>query len=75
MSDANSQLEYRDESTGYYVEINSPDHVRTARFFSTAFGWDPQPFATPDYLVSPGGETGGVHPTGVIFGLHEYDAG
>jgi predicted enzyme related to lactoylglutathione lyase len=33
-----------------YVELNSPDLASSARFFADAFGWDPQPFAAPDYL-------------------------
>jgi predicted enzyme related to lactoylglutathione lyase len=42
-----------------YVEINSPDLAASNRFFSAVFGWQPQPFATPDYLVAPrGGDTG-----------------
>src|SRR2546429_8596288 len=36
-----------------YVELNSPDLASSARFFAAAFGWDPQPFAAPDYLVAP----------------------
>jgi predicted enzyme related to lactoylglutathione lyase len=43
-----------------YVELNSPDLARTARFFEAVFGWEPQPFATPDYLVAPHGDGHGV---------------
>lgn len=38
-----------------YLEINSPDLGRTSAFFTAAFGWSPQPFASPDYLVAPHG--------------------
>ena len=43
-----------------YVELNSPDLYRTARFFTDVFGWQPQPFAAPDYLVAPHGDHTGV---------------
>jgi hypothetical protein len=52
------------------------------------FGWEPQPFAAPDYLVAPRGdgpgatsrcrESAGVcyltDPAGLLLGLHAYDA-
>ncbi|MGY1601913.1 VOC family protein [Geodermatophilus sp. SYSU D00815] len=41
-----------------YPEI-SPDLATSRRFFTAAFGWEPQPFAAPDHLVAPGGEHGG----------------
>ena len=37
----------------YYVELHTADLDTTRRFFTDAFGWDPQPFAAPDYLVAP----------------------
>ena len=43
-----------------YVELSSPDLARTTRFFEDVFGWEPQPFATPDYLVAPHGDAPGV---------------
>ncbi|MEN3304145.1 MAG: uncharacterized protein V7603_347 [Micromonosporaceae bacterium] len=43
-----------------YVELNSPDLDRTARFFADVFGWQPQPFAAPDYLVAPHGTSTGI---------------
>jgi predicted enzyme related to lactoylglutathione lyase len=43
-----------------YVELNSPDLARTTRFFEDVFGWEPQPFAAPDYLVAPHGDAPGV---------------
>jgi predicted enzyme related to lactoylglutathione lyase len=43
-----------------YVELNSPDLPKTVRFMADVFGWDPQPFATDDYLVAPAGGTRGV---------------
>jgi predicted enzyme related to lactoylglutathione lyase len=43
-----------------YVELNSPDLERTSAFFTAAFGWSPQPFASPDYLVAPHGDEPGV---------------
>lgn len=43
-----------------YVELHSPDLERTARFFADVFGWEPQPFAAPDYLVAPHGDGAGV---------------
>jgi len=43
-----------------YVELNSPDLERSARFFTDVFGWQPQPFAAPDYLVAPHGDAPGV---------------
>ncbi|ANP71935.1 VOC family protein [Cryobacterium arcticum] len=44
----------------YFVELNSPDHSASAAFFRAVFGWDPQPFAAPDYLVSSHGSGAGV---------------
>jgi predicted enzyme related to lactoylglutathione lyase len=43
-----------------YLEINSPDLAASTAFFSAAFGWAPQPFAQPDYLVAPGGDGAGI---------------
>jgi predicted enzyme related to lactoylglutathione lyase len=43
-----------------YVELNSPDLASTTRFFETVFGWEPQPFAAPDYLVAPHGDAPGI---------------
>ncbi len=43
-----------------YVELHSPDLSRTASFFEAVFGWQLQPFATPDYLVAPHGDAAGV---------------
>jgi predicted enzyme related to lactoylglutathione lyase len=43
-----------------YVELNSPDLERSTRFFETVFGWEPQPFAAPDYLVAPHGDAPGI---------------
>lgn len=40
-----------------YVEFNSPDLDVTTRFFGEVFGWQPQPFAAPDYLVAPHGDS------------------
>ncbi|HTJ33383.1 MAG TPA: VOC family protein [Dactylosporangium sp.] len=48
-----------------YVEINSPDLDATRRFVSSVFGWDPAPFAAPDYLVAPRGDAPGVD-TGLL---------
>jgi predicted enzyme related to lactoylglutathione lyase len=44
----------------YYVELHSPDATRTEEFFAKAFGWEFQPFATPDYLVAAHGDGPGV---------------
>ena len=44
----------------YFVELNSPNHSASAEFFRAVFGWDPQPFAAPEYLVAPHGEASGV---------------
>lgn len=44
----------------YFMEINSPNQAESAEFFRAVFGWDPQPFAAPDYLVAPHGDAGGV---------------
>jgi uncharacterized protein len=43
-----------------YLELNSPDLEASEAFFSRVFGWSPQPFAAPDYLVSPHGDEPGV---------------
>jgi predicted enzyme related to lactoylglutathione lyase len=43
-----------------YVELNTPDLAASSRFFAAVFGWDPQPFAAPDYLVAPAGDGRGV---------------
>ena len=48
-----------------YVELNSPDLEATAAFTREIFGWEPQPFATPDYLVAPHGDGPGVD-TGIL---------
>jgi predicted enzyme related to lactoylglutathione lyase len=48
-----------------YVEINSPDLPATAAFVSAVFGWEPTPFAAPDYLVAPHGDGPGVD-TGLL---------
>ncbi|WP_432477341.1 VOC family protein [Nocardioides sp. GXQ0305] len=41
-----------------YTEIHSPDLGATRAFMATVFGWEPEPFATSDYLVADGGTTG-----------------
>src|SRR3954454_3731521 len=43
-----------------YVELNSPDLEATTAFMRDVFGWEPQPFAAPDYLVAPHGDGLGV---------------
>ncbi|WP_433291442.1 VOC family protein [Actinoplanes sp. CA-030573] len=43
-----------------YLEIQSPDLAASTGFFTEVFGWAPQPFAAPDYLVAPHGEAPGV---------------
>jgi predicted enzyme related to lactoylglutathione lyase len=43
-----------------YVELNTPNLDESAAFFSAVFGWSPQPFAAPDYLVAPHGDGAGV---------------
>ncbi|GAA1372085.1 VOC family protein [Catellatospora chokoriensis] len=48
-----------------YVELNSPDLDATSSFLSAAFGWRPQPFAAPDYLVAAHGDAAGVD-TGIM---------
>ncbi|MBO3746783.1 metalloregulator ArsR/SmtB family transcription factor [Streptosporangiaceae bacterium NEAU-GS5] len=48
-----------------YVELNSPDLEATTAFLSAAFGWRPQPFAAPDYLVAAHGDVAGVD-TGIM---------
>jgi uncharacterized protein len=43
-----------------YVELNTPDLEATRTFMAAVFGWQPQPFAAPDYLVAPHGDGAGV---------------
>jgi len=43
-----------------YVELNSPDLGATTAFMREVFGWEPQPFAAPDYLVAPHGDGPGI---------------
>jgi hypothetical protein len=43
-----------------YLELNSPDLEASTEFFSTVFGWTPQPFSVPEYLVAPHGEEFGI---------------
>ena len=43
-----------------YVELNSPDLEATTEFVRDGFGWEPQPFAAPDYLVAPHGDGAGI---------------
>ena len=43
-----------------FMEINSPDLERSSTFFSAAFGWELQPFASPDYLVASSGDGPGI---------------
>jgi predicted enzyme related to lactoylglutathione lyase len=43
-----------------YVELNSPDLDASVQFFRDVFGWEPQPFADPSYLVAPHGDGAGV---------------
>jgi uncharacterized protein len=43
-----------------YVEIHSPRLEVTQRFLADVFGWQPQPFVAPDYLVAPHGDGAGV---------------
>ena len=51
-----------------YLEINSPDLPQSAAFLSAVFGWDPQPFSAPGYLVAPHGDAPGVD-TGLMASL------
>ena len=44
----------------YFVELSSPNHEASAAFFRAVFGWGPQPFSAPEYLVAQHGEAGGV---------------
>jgi hypothetical protein len=37
-----------------YVELDSPELEATTAFMREVVGWEPQPFAAPDYLVAPG---------------------
>ncbi|WP_327009584.1 VOC family protein [Dactylosporangium sp. NBC_01737] len=48
-----------------YVELHSPDPAATNAFMSAVFGWQPTPFAAPDYLVAPHGDAPGVD-TGLL---------
>jgi predicted enzyme related to lactoylglutathione lyase len=48
-----------------YVEVHSPDLAASSGFFAAVFGWQPQPFAAPDYLVAPHGDAPGVD-TGLL---------
>ena len=48
-----------------YVELNSPNLDATAAFMADVFGWEPQPFAAPDYLVAPHGDGPGID-TGLL---------
>ena len=43
-----------------YLEVQSPDLGASTAFFQQVFGWDPQPFAAPDYLVAPHGDGPGI---------------
>ena len=43
-----------------YVELHSPDLAKTSAFMRAAFGWAPEPFAAPDYLVAAAAEAPGV---------------
>jgi hypothetical protein len=45
-----------------FMEINSPDLERSSIFFSAAFGWELQPFTSPDYLVASSGDGPGSTP-------------
>jgi predicted enzyme related to lactoylglutathione lyase len=48
-----------------YVELNSPDLERSTAFFEAVFGWEFQPFASPEYLVAPGRRRRRHRPAGV----------
>jgi predicted enzyme related to lactoylglutathione lyase len=43
-----------------YLELNTADLESSKDFFGAVFGWSPQPFATPDYLVAPHGDGPGI---------------
>jgi predicted enzyme related to lactoylglutathione lyase len=43
-----------------YLELNTADLDASAAFFGAVFGWTPQPFAAPDYLVAPHGDEPGI---------------
>lgn len=43
-----------------FIELHTPDLDRSRAFYADVFGWDPQPFAAPDYLVSPAGANHGI---------------
>lgn len=43
-----------------YLELNTADLQASKEFFTSVFGWTPQPFATPDYLVAPHGDGPGI---------------
>src|SRR6476469_6058790 len=48
-----------------HVELNSPNLDATTAFMADVFGWEPQPFAAPDYLVAPHGDGPGID-TGLL---------
>jgi len=48
-----------------YVEVQSPDLEASTGFFNAVFGWEPQPFSAPDYLVAPHGDAPGID-TGLL---------
>jgi len=53
--------------------LHSADLDATRKFFGAAFGWQPQPFASPEYLVAPHGKGCYItDPTGLIVGPHAY---
>ena len=43
-----------------YLELHTADLDRSTGFFTQVFGWTPQPFAQPDYLVAPHGDQPGI---------------
>jgi predicted enzyme related to lactoylglutathione lyase len=43
-----------------YLELNTADLEKSAGFFTSVFGWTPQPFAVPGYLVAPHGDEPGI---------------
>ncbi len=43
-----------------YVELNVPKAAKSADFYKTVFGWDPQPWGDDDYLVAQHGEEPGI---------------
>src|SRR2546423_1472287 len=48
-----------------YVELHSASLDASAAFFRAVFGWRPQPFASPEYLVAAHGAGPGVD-TGLL---------